>query len=204
MKTAGKVFRNLVENELFKEDILFLNKFNMLNQALDIYLQSEYRNYYHDNDKAFSKKINASIEDAHRLWHLIDFFSYTISPKFDSNTISKAVEELIGIKPKLKKFLKRLEEKQTQELLDEIDLIGDEIGNVNPRFKEIEYNIQERKVFKDDKVIKSFQVISLKIITNDEESNNNTFEILENDLDYIIEGFNNMKKKLKLTKGVAK
>ena len=135
---------------------------------------------------------------------MLDFFSYTIIPQYEINDIVKALNEITEKKFTLKKFIEKLKNKKTQDILRELDLIDDEIGNINPHYEEIEYSIQERKVLKDNKVLKSFPVIILQIITSSEESNKNVIELLEDDLDHIIDEFNDIKRKLEIIKGRIK
>ena len=206
MKKSEKIFGNLVNNPSFQSDILLLNQLlsNKLEQILKIYLKSKYRGYYHNYGDKFATLIDIPIRDSHKLWHLLDFFSYTIIPQYEINDIVKALNEITEKKFTLKKFIEKLKNKKTQDILRELDLIDDEIGNINPHYEEIEYSIQERKVLKDNKVLKSFPVIILQIITSSEESNKNVIELLEDDLDHIIDEFNDIKRKLEIIKGRIK
>ena len=206
MKKSEKIFGNLVNKPSFKSDILLLNQLlsNKLEQILKIYLKSKYRGYYHNYGDKFATLIDIPIRDSHKLWHLLDFFSYTIIPQYEINDIVKALNEITEKKFTLKKFIEKLKNKKTQDILRELDLIDDEIGNINPHYEEIEYSIQERKVLKDNKVLKSFPVIILQIITSSEESNKNVIELLEDDLDHIIDEFNDIKRKLEIIKGRIK
>ena len=206
MKKSEKIFGNLVNNPSFKSDISLLNQLlsNKLEQILKIYLKSKYRGYYHNYGDKFATLIDIPIRDSHKLWHLLDFFSYTIIPQYEINDIVKALNEITEKKFTLKKFIEKLKNKKTQDILRELDLIDDEIGNINPHYEEIEYSIQERKVLKDNKVLKSFPVIILQIITSSEESNKNVIELLEDDLDHIIDEFNDIKRKLEIIKGRIK
>lgn len=202
MKTAEKVFRNLANNQSFKDDISLLNELSgKLKQILDTYLNSKYRNYYHHYGEKFAKLIDLPEKNSHVIWHLLDLFSYNVIPKNELQDIEIALNEIIDNKSKLKGFLKKLKEKKTQDILEELDLIGDEIGNMNPHYEEIEYTLQDRKVIKDNKILKNFPVVTLKIITSKEEQDDNVIEFLEDDIDKLIDKLNEIKKQFGIIKG---
>lgn len=200
MKQSEKVFGRLASNPSFKKDILFLNKLsNKFDQILKTYLKSQYREFFHYGDE-FAKLIDLPIKDSHRLWHLLDLFGYSIVPNYETDDIIEALNEITEIKLSLKTFIEKLKDEKSQDLLKELDLINDEIGKINPHYAKLIFNIQERKVFKDNKVIKNFPIITLQIATSSEESDENVFELLEEDVDRIIDEFNDIKRKLKILK----
>lgn len=205
MKVSEKVFRNLVNNPGFKEDLLAVNgDTEKLISGLDVFVKSEYRYFYHDRISKFADKADLPIEEAHRVWHVIDMFGYSIVPRFDVETICKAIEEFIGEKNNLRVFIEKLKDEKTQNLLSEIDLVDDEIGNITPQITGLQYHLQDRKVFKENKIIRSFPVTSVKIICDSEDSKEYVFELLEDDLDDMIEGLSEIKKKLNIMKGEKK
>lgn len=201
MKKSEEIFSSLAINLGFKKDILFLNTLSdKLGHILDIYLDSKYRNYYHYGNK-FAKLIDVEEKDSHRIWHTLDFLCYSIIPDHETNDIIEALNEITGEKLNLKGFIEKLKDEQTQNILKELDLIDDEIGTINPKYIKLNYNIQERKVLKDNKVIKSFPLVTLQIVTSKEEPDEFVVELLEEDLNRIIEDFNEIKRKLKIVKG---
>lgn len=201
METAKKVFRNLASDQTFINDILLLNKLSdKLNQILDTYLDSKYRDYYHDLAEKFTDLIGLSKKDSHIIWHLLDFFSYRVIPENELQDIEVALNEITDDKSKLSGFLEKLKDEKTQNKLNELDLIDDEIGNVNPHYKTIEYSLQDRKVIKDNKLLSNFPVVTMRIITSKEELDENVIELLEDDVDKLITKLNNIKKEIEIIK----
>lgn len=201
MKKSEEIFNSLAINLGFKKDVLFLNTLSdKLGHILDIYLDSKYRDYYHYGNK-FAKLIDVDEKDSHRIWHLLDFLCYTIIPDYETKDIVEALNEITEKKLDLNKFFEKLKDEKTQNILKELDLIDDEIGNINPQYVRLEYNIQERKILKDNRVIKSLPLVTLQIITSKDEPDEFVVELIEEDLDRIIDDFNGIKRKLKILKG---
>ncbi len=171
-----------------------------LQSILDVYLKSKYRTYYHyhNNLKQFAKKINLSPDEAHKVIHVLDYFAYRIVSEHEIQDILAALDE-IGLKKsdKLVNFLQTL--KKAKKTLEILDLIDDEVGTINPHFHNLTFNIQNRIVLKDNKVIENLPIVLLQINTSQNDSDN-IIELLNDDLDSLIDGLNEIKKKLNILK----
>ncbi len=203
MKKAELVFGKYSQNPPFLKDLksmLSLSKESMEN-ILDVYLSSEYRMYYHRHVDKFSEKTGLETTFAHTLTHLLDLFAYLIVPKDDVDNIIEALKEIeIFDNHNLEiaePFLSKLKDDETQKILDTLDLIDDEIGGINPRFSNITYNIQNRVVIKNDKIIKRFPVATIHLDTMEDDSL--ILEVLEDDIDSIMETLEQIKKHLLLS-----
>ncbi len=203
MKKSELIFRNLSKEVAFIEDISFMLSIpeNKLLDVLDVYLQSQYRAYYHKHLGKFSDKIKLPIDDAHSLILLLDLLAYRIVPKHEVKDVLSALNEMTDKKAEvLRNFLNKLKEKSTQEILENLDLIDNEIGNLNPHIRDIEFNLQNRVVLKGNTIIKKIPVVTLQLITNNNKDKN-IVELLEDDLDNLIKGLNEVKEKLKIIQG---
>ena len=193
MKKSELIFGKLANSPPFMKDLEFslnLTQDN-LQSILDVYLKSKYRNYYHHNLKKFAKKINLSVDEALKVVHVLDYFAYRIVPEYEIKDIISSLNE-IGLKSdNLVNFLQTL--KKAKKTLEILDLIDDEIGTINPHFHTLTFNIQNRIVLKDNKIIETLPIVLLKI-------NNENIELLNDDLDTLIDGLNEIKKKLNILK----
>lgn len=202
MKQSELIFGSLGDNISFIESIKYLSNLseNELLSIQKVYLESKYRYYYHDHVDKFVKRTNLSFKEAHGLFHLIDLLSYRIVPNHSVHDIILALSELISEKIiNLDGFLKRFKSKATQEVLKNLDLIDDEIGSTNPHFDFVSYTIQNRIIFKNDKIIEKLPIVLLKISTS-KDDNLDVIEFLEDDIDRIVEELSEIKKKLNLLK----
>ena len=200
MKKSELIFGQLVNRPNFMKDLEFSLNLSQddLQSILDVYLKSKYRTYYHDNLKKFAKKINLSVDEALKVVHVLDYFAYRIVSEHEIKDILSALDE-IGLKKsdKLVNFLQTL--KKAKKTLEILDLIDDEVGTINPHFHNLTFNIQNRIVLKDNKVIENLPIVLLQINTSQNDSDN-IIELLNDDLDSLIDGLNEIKKKLNILK----
>ena len=147
MKKLELIFGQLTNSLSFMKDLEFSLNLpqDNLQSILDIYLKSKYRAYYHDNLKQFSKKINLSVDEALKVIHVLDYFAYRVVPENEIQDILSALNE-IGLKKSdnLVNFLETL--KKAKKTLEILDLIDDEVGTINPHFRNLTFNIQNRIV----------------------------------------------------------
>lgn len=202
MKKSELIFGSLRDNVSFIESIKYLSNLSE-NELLSIqkaYLESKYRYYYHDHPDKFLEITDLSFKEAHGLFHLIDLLSYRIIPNHSVQDIILAMNELISEKVNnLGGFLKRFKSKATQEVLKNLDLIDDEIGSTNPHFGFVSYTIQNRMIFKNNKIIERLPIVLLKIETS-KDDNFDVIEFLEDDIDSLVEELSEIKKKLSMLK----
>ena len=200
MKKSELIFGLLVNRSHFMKDLEFSLNLSQddLQSILDVYLKSKYRTYYHVNLKQFAKKINLSPDEAHKIIHVLDYFAYRIVSEHEIKDILSALDE-IGLKKsdKLVNFLQTL--KKAKKTLEILDLIDDEVGTINPHFHNLTFNIQNRIVLKDNKVIENLPIVLLQINTSQNDSDN-IIELLNDDLDSLIDGLNEIRKKLNILK----
>ncbi|MCH8018310.1 hypothetical protein IH785_00525 [candidate division KSB1 bacterium] len=198
MEKSQLVFGSLINNDAFKKSIMLLSSLSegKLLSIQKTYLESKYRTYYHDHLDKFSKKIDLSLPETHTLIHAIDFLAYHIVQDYSVQDIISAISELISENAEqLNSFLKNFKKKTTQEILENLDLIDDEIGTINPHFDDIRYNIQSRAIIKNRKVIDEIPVIQLQIDTS-EKNESIVIEFIEDDLDKLITKLNGIKQEL--------
>ena len=200
MKKSELIFGRLSSNPGFLSDLSFfvdLSK-EKLDQGLEVFLNSKYRFSCHNDLDSFAENLDLSLEKAHAVTHLIDILAYQLIPKYEIKDIVVAINELTQDKAvNVEYILNKLKSSEVKEILDIMDLVDDEIGTINPHFKNITYNIQERIVVKDDKIIKKIAIVLLKIDVGDKEKSIG-IEFLGDDLDKLINGLGNIKKKLNL------
>lgn len=200
MKKSEILFGNFATNSAFIRDMNFLadTPQDVLDFALDIFLKSKYRSYYHIYIKKFAKNIKLTTEDAHTFLHLLFYFGYVVVPKYEVPEIILALREIVSDKAdNLNSFLTKLKDKKTQEIFEILDLVDDEIGDINPHYENVTFNLQNRIVLRENKIIKNLPIITLQFITS-EEDGNNILELLEDDLDSLIEKLNDLKQKFSL------
>ena len=198
MEKSQLVFGSLINNDAFKKSIKLLSSLSegKLLSIQKTYLESKYRTYYHDHLDKFSKTIDLSLPETHALIHTIDFLAYRIVQDYSVQDIISAISELISENAEqLNSFLKNFKKKTTQEILENLDLIDDEIGTINPHFDDIRHNIQSRAIIKNGKVIDEIPIIQLQIDTS-ENNESIAIELIEDDLDKLIAKLNGIKQEL--------
>lgn len=202
MEKPELIFGNFADSKSFIRDLhIFLESSQEeLELIVDTFLKSKYRYYYHYRLKEFSNIINSSIEDAHKILHLLDLFAYTTVKKYEVDIILSAIEHLTSEKSNnMADFLNKLKDNEIQERLKTLDLIDDEIGTINPHYRTITFNIQNRIVVKDKEVIANIPIVTLQVNTTGKEKDN-AIELTYDDLDKLIKELNEVKKRVNLLK----
>lgn len=202
MKKSELIFSPYLRHPGFFDDIekiLSFNKDEILS-LLQNYLRSKYRSYYFVNIDKFATALQLSTNDAISIIRIFDYFAFQVVPKYDKKEIISALEELLSEKANLENYeiiIDKFMINETQEILQVLDLIDDEIGNINPHFRNITYNIQNRLVFKDTMIVKKIPVVTMEFNTSNDSNTKCVMELLDEDIDRLIEGLKSIKSKLK-------
>jgi len=202
MKKSELIFSPYLRHPGFFDDIekiLSFNKDEILS-LLQNYLRSKYRSYYFVNIDKFTTALQLSTNDAISIIRIFDYLAFQVVPKYDKKEIISALEELLSEKTNLENYeiiIDKFKISETQEILQVLDLIDDEIGNINPHFRNITYNIQNRLVFKDTMIVKKIPIVTMEFNTSNDSNPKCVLELLDEDIDRLIEGLKSIKSKFK-------
>jgi low affinity Fe/Cu permease len=201
MKKSELIFSPYLRHPGFFDDIekiLSFNKDEILS-LLQNYLRSKYRSYYFLNIDKFAAAMQLSNNDAISIIRIFDYFAFQVIPKYDKKEITSALEDILPQAENLENYeiiIDKFKLNETREILQVLDLIDDEIGNINPHFRNITYNIQNRLVFKDIMIVKKIPIVTMEFNTTDDSNIKCIMELLEEDIDKLIKGLKNIKNKL--------
>ena len=188
------------DNPFFHRDITYIARLpkDSLENIIKIYLKSKYRRYYFLHIEEFVRVTNLSTMNSRRLLQLIDYFAYSLSPNFETEEIISALQGIYDKDDKetgnIQYFLEVLKKEETRKKLDILDKIDDQIGNVNPHFRAMSYNI-EKRIIKDGKeTIQILPIATLKI--ENSEDKETVVEFLNDDIEKVINIMTTIKKEL--------
>jgi hypothetical protein len=201
MKKSEQVFSSFIRNSDFLNDLECVLSFDKDKIELfsDIMIRSKYRSYYFYNMSKFIADTKTSQEKSLSILRILDYFAYTIIPKHNKEDILQALDELFESRVDLSNLefiINKFNENSIREKLKILDLIDDEIGTINPHFKNITFNIQNRFVMKDNEIIYRLPIATVEFNITKENDSKYIMELLGEDIDQLINGLKDIQKKL--------